>query len=84
MRIGWRYNSGMNNVDSGRPIDVRLRTPDRSQMAMTVSCPDDLVGPDHPVRVIWRVVCHLDRSGALAPFYAPIKAREGVCGRDAF
>jgi transposase len=70
-------------MSTGKPSDVRLRTPDRSQAEMTVSCPDELVGPDHPVRVIWRVVCRQDESGALSAFYGPIRARDGVCGRDA-
>jgi transposase len=60
----------------GRP--VRLRRPERGQMAWVAQCPDDLVPPTHPVRRIWQVVEHLDVSG----FYAPIKAREGVAGRD--
>ena len=70
-------------MEHGKPGGVRLRVPDRSQASMTVSCPDELVPPDHPVRVIWQVVCRLDADGALAPFYEPIRAREGVCGRDA-
>jgi transposase len=69
-------------MSSSKP-DVRLRTPERGQVGMTFSCPDELVPADHPVRVIWQVVCRLDADGALAPFYEPIKAREGVCGRDA-
>jgi len=59
--------------------DVRLRSPDRHQVAMVVRCPDDLVDADHPVRVIWAVVERLD----LSAFHAPIRARAGVCGRDA-
>lgn len=70
----------MNNGGRG---GVRLRVPERSQLSMTVSCPDQLVPHDHPVRVVWRAVCRLDESGALAPFYEPIKARGGSCGRDA-
>jgi transposase len=46
---------------------------------MAVSCPDDLVEADHPVRVVWQVVCGLD----LGRFYEAIKARDGVGGRDA-
>src|ERR687895_316810 len=66
-------------MDSGKLDDVRLRTPDRSQVTMGVSCPDDLVPVDHPVRVVWQVVCRLD----LSAFHEPIRARAGVCGRDA-
>ncbi len=58
---------------------VRLRRPERRQMAMVVQCPDDLVSATHPVRRVAEVVEHLDVSG----FCAPIRAREGVPGRDA-
>ncbi len=58
---------------------VRLRTPERRQMEMVPRCPDDLVSAQHPVRQIAAVVEHLD----VAAFCQPIKAREGVAGRDA-
>ena len=58
---------------------VRLRQPERRQMAMVVQCPDDLVSATHPVRRVAQVVEHLDVSA----FCTPIKAREGVPGRDA-
>jgi transposase len=58
---------------------VRLRTPERRQVALVVQCPDDLVGPTHPVRRVMAVVEKLD----LARFCEPIQAREGVAGRDA-
>ena len=58
---------------------VRLRRPERRQMAMVVQCPDDLVGPNHAVRLLMAVVEKLD----LARFAEPIKAREGQAGRDA-
>ena len=58
---------------------VRLRTPERRQMEMVPRCPDDLVSPQHPVRLIAQVVEHLD----LSAFYHSIKARAGVVGRDA-
>jgi transposase len=48
-------------------------------MAWVAQCLDDLVPAGHPVRRIAEVVEHLDVSG----FCAPIKAREGVAGRDA-
>ena len=35
---------------------VRLRTPERRQMAMVVQCPDDLVAATHPVRLVLAVV----------------------------
>ncbi len=46
---------------------------------MVVQCPDDLVGPNHPVRLVLAVVEKLDVSR----FGEPIKAREGTAGRDA-
>jgi transposase len=58
---------------------VRLRTPERRQIAWVAQCPDDLVGPNHPVRLVMAVVQKLD----LSRFAEPIKAREGVAGRDA-
>jgi transposase len=66
-------------MDNATHTDVRLRSPDRHQVTMLVQCPDDLVDADHPVRTIWAVVERLD----LSAFHAPIKARAGVCGRDA-
>jgi transposase len=58
---------------------VRLRQPERLQMAMVVSCPDDLVSATHTVRLLQSVVERLD----LTQFYEPIQARQGVAGRDA-
>jgi transposase len=58
---------------------VRLRKPERRQMAWVAQCPDDLVSARHPVRRVAEVVEHLDLWG----FCTPIKAREGVAGRDA-
>jgi transposase len=58
---------------------VRLRRPERRQMAWVAQCPDDLVPADHPVRRVAGVVERLDVSG----FCQSIKAREGVAGRDA-
>jgi transposase len=48
-------------------------------MAMVVQCPDDLVGAQHPVRLVMAVVEKLD----LSRFCEAIKAREGLAGRDA-
>jgi transposase len=48
-------------------------------MEMMPRCVDDLVSPTHAVRQIVEVVEHLD----LSAFCQPIKAREGVAGRDA-
>ena len=58
---------------------VRLRQPERHQMAMVVTCPDDLVSATHPVRLMLAVVERLD----LKQLYEPIQARRGVAGRDA-
>src|SRR5712692_8466868 len=71
-------------VEAGREAGeskpaVRLRVPERRQMAMVVQCPDDLVPAQHPVRMVMALVERLD----VARFSEPIKAREGVAGRDA-
>jgi len=58
---------------------VRLRVPERRQMAMVVQCPDDLVPAQHEVRMVMALVESLD----LARFSESIRAREGVAGRDA-
>lgn len=58
---------------------VRLRVPERRQMGWVAQCPDELVGPAHPVRLVMAVVEKLD----LSRFCEPIKAREGMAGRDA-
>lgn len=58
---------------------VRLRRPQRNQLAMVPQCIDDQVGADHPVRMVMAVVERLDVS----EFCKPIKAREGMVGRDA-
>jgi transposase len=58
---------------------VRLRVPERRQMAMVVQCPDDLVPSQHPVRMVMALLETLD----LARFSESIRAREGVAGRDA-
>ena len=58
---------------------VRLRRPERRQMAMVVECPDDLVSSTHPVRMVMAVVEKLD----LESFPEPIKARAGQVGWDA-
>src|SRR5215217_5109909 len=62
---------------------VRLRVPDRAQVAMRLECDDQLVPQGHRARTVWDVVCQLDHSGALGAFREPIRAREGGAGRDA-
>src|SRR2546425_5809716 len=58
---------------------VRLRVPERRQVAMVVQCPEDLVPAQHPVRMVMALVERLDVSR----FAEAIQAREGVAGRDA-
>jgi transposase len=65
-------------TDQGRGA-VRLRRPERRQMAMVIQCPDDLVDGSHTVRMVMAVVEKLD----LSRFHEPIKARAGQAGRDA-
>jgi transposase len=72
--------------DESKPVErtegqgaLRLRVPERRQMAMVVQCPDDLVPAQHAVRMVAALVETLDVSG----FAEPIKARAGVAGRDA-
>jgi transposase len=62
---------------------VRLRVPDRSQVTMRLESDEQLIPRGHRARVVWDAVRRLDASGALAAFRGPIKAREGVAGRDA-
>src|SRR5271170_6294631 len=58
---------------------LRLRKPERRQLAMVMQCADDLVRALHPVRSVQAVVEKLDVGG----FCEPIRAREGTAGRDA-
>jgi transposase len=69
---------GAENVETDQGW-VRLRQPQRNQLALVAQCVDDLVASDHPVRMVVAVVERLD----VAEFCKPIKAREGVVGRDA-
>src|SRR5258708_5785863 len=55
---------------------VRVRVPERRQMAMVVQCADDLVAAQHPVRMVMALVETLD----LTRFCERIKARDGVAG----
>jgi transposase len=68
----------MDKVENKDVRAVRLRQPDRSQVEMIVQSPDDLIPQDHEARIIWRVC----ESQDLSEFSEPIKAREGVSGRD--
>src|SRR3974390_102108 len=66
------------DVQQAKPA-VRLRTPERRQMAWVTECLDELVSEAHPVRLGMAGVETLDVSR----FWEPIKAREGLAGRDA-
>src|SRR6185437_8516633 len=69
----------MDKVENKDVSPVRLRQPNRSQMEMVVQCPDELIPQNHEARTIWRVC----ESQDLSEFCEPIKAREGVGGRNA-
>jgi len=72
--------SGVNpKTEEEGQAPVRLRRPQRKQLALVAQCVDDLVAADHPVRMVAAVVERLDVS----EFCKPIQAREGVVGRDA-
>ncbi len=58
---------------------VRLREPNRKQLILQPTDLEGLIDPEHPARAIWRVLEQMD----LSRFCEPIKAREGVAGRDA-
>lgn len=57
---------------------VRVRAVERDQVIWKAECLDDLLPPQHQARTIWEVAGTLDISA----FYQPIKARDGVAGRD--
>ena len=63
-------------VEQAKP---RLKAIDRRQMCLHPVEVERLVEADHAVRAIWELVGQRDLSG----FYAPIKAVEGVAGREA-
>jgi transposase len=60
----------------GKP---RLRVPMRDQIETHWASIDELLDSDHPVRIVWAVVCGLDLNSWLAE----IKAVERHAGRDA-
>jgi len=72
---------GMETTPKARPsFDcIRFRQPDRSQMRMVTMSLDDLVPPEHHVRVVWAVVERLDLSG----FAAGLTVCDGEAGRPA-
>jgi len=72
-------STGKSKTETEARGPVRLRQPQRQQFTMMVQCFDDLIGEDHPVRMVVAVVEQLD----VKDFCVPIQAREGVAGRDA-
>src|ERR1019366_6023776 len=56
---------------------VRVRVPERRQVAMVVQCPDDLVAAQHPVRIGLVLV----EMQGLSLLVGSRLAREGVAGR---
>ena len=65
--------------ESSAASGLRLRVPDRAQRILRAESPDEWVGANDPVRVIWSVTGKLDLSG----FYESVRSREGQAGRDA-
>jgi transposase len=83
MELVCRYKDCMSDPQAGAVPEaageVRLRRPERRQMAWVPQCPDDWVPARHGVRTVADVVAKLD----LSAFHEAIRAREGVAGRDA-
>ena len=73
------HDTEVNRERTEAQAAVRLRVPERRQMAMVVQCADDLVPAQHPVRMVMALLESLE----LARFSERIRAREGVAGRDA-
>jgi transposase len=66
-------------AQSGTYGKPRLRVPIRDQIEMQWASLDQLIEPDHQVRIVWAAVCQLD----LSPRLHDIKAVERHVGRDA-
>lgn len=56
----------------------RFKTAVRNQVETIVRPLDDMIGPEHPARIVWELVTRQD----LSALYARIKAREDTAGRD--
>jgi len=67
-----------NSDNSNRPTP-RLRRPERTQGEMLVASLDQLLPPDHVVRIVWDFVSGVD----VTPLLTQIKAVPGHVGRDA-
>jgi transposase len=59
--------------------EPRLRVADRAQLLMRPCSLEDVVGPEHPVRIVWALVCRWD----LSLFLLSIAARGEASGRAA-
>jgi transposase len=64
------------STPAGKP---RLRVPIRDQVEVRWASLDELLEPDHPVRIVWAAVCRVD----LTSWLSEIKAVKGHVGRDA-
>ena len=71
--------AGSREQETGEVGALRFRRPDRAQTQLVVCAVDDLVPPDHHVRLIWALVERLD----LSRFAASVRVREGEAGRPA-
>lgn len=60
------------------PGEVRFNCAVRNQVETFVRALDDLVPPDHPVRVVWDLICQQD----ISPLYAKIRACTHTKGRN--
>ena len=69
---------GDSDVSAGA-AKPRLRVPHRDQVELHQAALDELLEPDHQVRVVWAAVCGLD----LGRWLDQIKAVEHHAGRDA-
>lgn len=58
--------------------EARFNSPVRSQVETFVRALDDLVAPDHPVRMVWDLVSQQD----LTPLYERIRALTHTTGRN--
>ena len=56
----------------------RLRLADRAQVLIRPCSLEELVGPEHPVRIVWALIDRWD----LSLFLATIAARGEASGRD--
>lgn len=68
--------AGVAEPTTGRP---RLRVPQRDQVELQCLSLEQMVPPEHPVRVVWDCVARLD----LGRWLADVQAVEGSVGRDA-